>query len=89
MEWTPESQSRADAAGIRLFRAWPAAATYWKRAWGTGNAFIGYADDPAEVCLELLAKSEHHAAAKVMTELGVDLDCFVVKPEPCAAPRDA
>jgi hypothetical protein len=85
MDWGPAMQVRADAAGIRLFRWWPAAATNWKERWGEGNAFIGFRDDPAEAVLELSAENEHQAAVKVMTALGVDLDDFVVRPEYCAA----
>lgn len=84
-EWSPDHQRRIDAAGIRLFRAWPAARTDWQTEWGEGNVFVGSPDDPAEVVLELPAKSAHHAAARVMAALDVGLDRFVVLPTPCGA----
>ena len=80
MEWSRERQRQADEAGIVLFRAWPAAATYWRKEWGAGNAFIGYPDDPAEVCVELAAGSEPEAAAKVMRAFRVGFETFVVWP---------
>lgn len=48
MEWNAEMQRRADAAGIRLFNWWPAAAVNWKEGSGEGDLFAGFRDDPAE-----------------------------------------
>jgi hypothetical protein len=87
MEWPPERQRQADDAGILLFRAWPAAVTYWRNEWGSGNAFIGYPDDPAEVCVELPAGSEHDAVAKIVKAFRVDIEAFVVKPSWIARPH--
>jgi hypothetical protein len=87
MEWGPEMQRRADEAGIRLFRWWPARATDWKEEWGEGNILIGFRDDPAEAVLELEAENEHRAVAKVLLTFDLDFEDFVVRPgySPAAA----
>jgi hypothetical protein len=80
IEWNDLRQQQADAAGIELFRARPARVDNWDPRWGDGNIFVGFRDDPAEVVLELDARSEHHAYAEVVTAFGVGLESFVVKP---------
>jgi hypothetical protein len=85
VDWSPALQERADAAGIRVFRTWPAAKTYWREEWGKGNIFVGYPDDPAEVVLELPASSARAAEIKVIQELAVDRAQFIVSPEWCPA----
>lgn len=84
-EWSEHLDAVAKAAGIRVFRTYPAASTYWRPEWGTGDAIAGHANDPAEVVLELTAQSPAHASAIVVAALGVEVDEFVVWPECCPA----
>lgn len=87
LEWTDELRARADAAGIRLFRADPAAAESWNPGWGEGNAFVGSRNDPAQVVLELPARNRHDAYARVIEALGVGFDAFAVMPGECPTAR--
>jgi hypothetical protein len=80
LEWSDELQKLATDAGILVFAVRPSPRPDWRPEWGEGNVFTGFRDDPAEVVLELVADSEHDAAAKIMNALGVGLDNFVVEP---------
>jgi hypothetical protein len=84
LEWSLELHVKATAAGIEVFRAWPPAWATWPLEWGRGNAFIGNPDDPAQVVLELSARSPVEAESTVMRALGVSADEFIVRPTECA-----